>query len=386
MLDILLELFQIVPSFPTLCSLPCTSRLPSWFSQEMAMSLVDTLHPLRLFHGFLSMIAYDHLVLVDYLISADTGSRFLRYLLQHLTLAVNSWPSILQSANPVTTDQSKSSSFLPVPLGVRSHSHCTASVSPLSCTESLSSSRIQDRKKTAVSGGGTICSADEDSCSTCGTSVMVEMEENLADLNTAKLEVFAAPRDDVISLKIEPSKQPSDGEAGQQGVLRKRGRHSEERYEGHNEGRFEVTKGTEFVKSIRKEVLSEVGCGQTGGCVGRDLCNVYKNDEEHLEAVESQGHLPGSMSKVKSNEGLKQDSSSVVGKEGGRIPRTPELVRANVVAGTLSREGEKSMKCLQALRKTLERVHRGGLFPYNPTALVRRLLALEGLWIARRGV
>ncbi|KAK8956533.1 hypothetical protein KSP39_PZI000201 [Platanthera zijinensis] len=52
--------------------------------------------PIRLFHLVLLLLSYDHLVLVDYLISKDTGIHCLQYLLRCLHVIHNSWPAFLQ--------------------------------------------------------------------------------------------------------------------------------------------------------------------------------------------------------------------------------------------------------------------------------------------------
>ncbi|KZV47515.1 hypothetical protein F511_14587 [Dorcoceras hygrometricum] len=53
-------------------------------------------NPLHLFHLFLAEILYDHQVLLDYLISGDTGSRCAEYLLRSLRLVCDSWDLFLE--------------------------------------------------------------------------------------------------------------------------------------------------------------------------------------------------------------------------------------------------------------------------------------------------
>ncbi|XP_073141120.1 uncharacterized protein [Henckelia pumila] len=53
-------------------------------------------NPLHLFHLFLGEILYDHQVLLDYLISGDSGSRCAEYLLRSLRLVCNSWDLFLE--------------------------------------------------------------------------------------------------------------------------------------------------------------------------------------------------------------------------------------------------------------------------------------------------
>ncbi|KAG8384459.1 hypothetical protein BUALT_Bualt04G0120000 [Buddleja alternifolia] len=51
----------------------------------------DLFNPIFLFHLFLSEILYDHQVLLDYLISKDTGSSCAEYLLRSLRIVCDSW-------------------------------------------------------------------------------------------------------------------------------------------------------------------------------------------------------------------------------------------------------------------------------------------------------
>ncbi|XP_057770032.1 uncharacterized protein LOC130989894 isoform X2 [Salvia miltiorrhiza] len=51
----------------------------------------DLFNPIHLFHLFLAEISYDHQVLLDYLISKDTGSSCAEYLLRSLRIICNSW-------------------------------------------------------------------------------------------------------------------------------------------------------------------------------------------------------------------------------------------------------------------------------------------------------
>ncbi|KAJ0963400.1 hypothetical protein J5N97_028522 [Dioscorea zingiberensis] len=48
-------------------------------------------HPIHLFHLFLHLLHYDHLMIIDYLISNDTGVHCLRYLLRCLHKICESW-------------------------------------------------------------------------------------------------------------------------------------------------------------------------------------------------------------------------------------------------------------------------------------------------------
>lgn len=53
-------------------------------------------NPLHLFHLFLAEILYDHQVLLDYLISGDSGSRCAEYLLRSLRLVCDLWDLFLE--------------------------------------------------------------------------------------------------------------------------------------------------------------------------------------------------------------------------------------------------------------------------------------------------
>ncbi|KAK4262249.1 hypothetical protein QN277_027831 [Acacia crassicarpa] len=56
---------------------------------------LDIFNPVQLFHLFLCEIHYDHQVLLDYLISKDTGISCAKYLLRCLSLVSNSWRSFV---------------------------------------------------------------------------------------------------------------------------------------------------------------------------------------------------------------------------------------------------------------------------------------------------
>ncbi|CAL0313477.1 unnamed protein product [Lupinus luteus] len=64
--------------------------------QDFPFDLSDIFNPVHLFHLFLSEIHYDHQVLLDYLISKDTGISCAKYLLRCLHLICNSWKLFLK--------------------------------------------------------------------------------------------------------------------------------------------------------------------------------------------------------------------------------------------------------------------------------------------------
>ncbi|CAL5197659.1 unnamed protein product [Lathyrus oleraceus] len=59
--------------------------------RDFHFDLSDIFNPVYLFHLFLSEIHYDHQVLLDYLISKDTGISCVKYLLRCMNLICNSW-------------------------------------------------------------------------------------------------------------------------------------------------------------------------------------------------------------------------------------------------------------------------------------------------------
>ncbi|ESW27970.1 hypothetical protein PHAVU_003G248400 [Phaseolus vulgaris] len=59
--------------------------------KDFPLALSDIFKPVYLFHLFLCEIHYDHQVLLDYLISKDTGISCAKYLLRCLHLICNSW-------------------------------------------------------------------------------------------------------------------------------------------------------------------------------------------------------------------------------------------------------------------------------------------------------
>ncbi|XP_028764021.1 uncharacterized protein LOC114722220 isoform X2 [Neltuma alba] len=63
--------------------------------KDFPFCLLDVFNPVQLFHLFLSEIHYDHQVLLDYLISKDTGISCAKYLLRCLSLVSNSWQSFV---------------------------------------------------------------------------------------------------------------------------------------------------------------------------------------------------------------------------------------------------------------------------------------------------
>ncbi|KAL1538938.1 hypothetical protein AAHA92_27623 [Salvia divinorum] len=77
-------------------------HVPSFFQERQVVKdephaevknrlAADLFNPIHLFHLFLAEISYDHQVLLDYLISKDTGSICAEYLLRSLRIICNFW-------------------------------------------------------------------------------------------------------------------------------------------------------------------------------------------------------------------------------------------------------------------------------------------------------
>ncbi|KAH7433120.1 hypothetical protein KP509_07G055400 [Ceratopteris richardii] len=64
-------------------------------SEEAHTLLIEVFKPIRLFAVFLSLISYDHSVILDFLIGKDTSILCLKYLLRSLRIVRSSWPEFL---------------------------------------------------------------------------------------------------------------------------------------------------------------------------------------------------------------------------------------------------------------------------------------------------
>ncbi|XP_042439024.1 uncharacterized protein LOC122024409 isoform X7 [Zingiber officinale] len=92
--DILLQLLDA----PVINLQICSSGEEIHFEEEKksAVFVISSIfNPIYLFHVFLLLLHYDHLVLVDYLISKDTGIRFLQYLLRCLRVICTFWQTFV---------------------------------------------------------------------------------------------------------------------------------------------------------------------------------------------------------------------------------------------------------------------------------------------------
>ncbi|XP_076909378.1 uncharacterized protein LOC143566609 [Bidens hawaiensis] len=71
-------------------------RIPEVVAKDIPFLLSDVFDPVCLFHLFLSELHYDHQVLLDYLISKDTGASCAEYLLRCLRIVCDKWDSFLK--------------------------------------------------------------------------------------------------------------------------------------------------------------------------------------------------------------------------------------------------------------------------------------------------
>lgn len=83
MIEILLMLCKMTPLLLALVEKDLRHCIP----------VVTALGQAELFHAFLQTVSYDHTVLVDFLITQNTGTLFLRYLMLCIGLSINTWPA-----------------------------------------------------------------------------------------------------------------------------------------------------------------------------------------------------------------------------------------------------------------------------------------------------
>lgn len=82
MIEMLLMLCKMTPLLLALVEKDLRQCIP----------VVTALGQAELFHAFLRTVSYDHTVLVDFLITQNTGTLFLRYLMLCTGLFINTWP------------------------------------------------------------------------------------------------------------------------------------------------------------------------------------------------------------------------------------------------------------------------------------------------------
>lgn len=74
----------------------CKERISQEVEDDMLFLVSEFFHPIYLFHLFLAELLYDHEVLLDYLISKDTGASSAEYLLRCLRTVCDSWNFFLK--------------------------------------------------------------------------------------------------------------------------------------------------------------------------------------------------------------------------------------------------------------------------------------------------
>ncbi|KAH9711671.1 Golgin [Citrus sinensis] len=93
------------------CGAECRFNKRKWTAQDTKEDILfhvsNVFNPVHLFHLFLAELHYDHQVLLDYLISKDTGTDCAEYLLRCLRLVSDSWPLFMEfSLSGKVTNQS----------------------------------------------------------------------------------------------------------------------------------------------------------------------------------------------------------------------------------------------------------------------------------------
>ncbi|XP_048556733.1 uncharacterized protein LOC125537458 isoform X2 [Triticum urartu] len=82
-----------------LISLAIDKMETKWTSELIGAKLFSVVFdPVRIFHQWLSLLHYDHLVLVDYLISKDVGVHCAQYLLRCLRLVSGCWDAFVDDS------------------------------------------------------------------------------------------------------------------------------------------------------------------------------------------------------------------------------------------------------------------------------------------------
>ncbi|KAI3946023.1 hypothetical protein MKX01_024779 [Papaver californicum] len=93
--EVLLQLWSI-PFSDKRVALTGKGKASAEIEEEILFHLSNMLNPVQLFHLFLSELQYDHQVLLDYLISKDTGINCVKYLLRCLRTVSNSWHAFVE--------------------------------------------------------------------------------------------------------------------------------------------------------------------------------------------------------------------------------------------------------------------------------------------------
>ncbi|GAB2282553.1 hypothetical protein Dimus_017094 [Dionaea muscipula] len=96
--DLLFEVLLLLFSIPS-CSEKWFAKAIQGSEEPMDVALFhvsNLFHPTLLFYVFLAKLHYDHQMLLDYLISKDTGTRCAEYLLRCLRAVCDSWEFFLE--------------------------------------------------------------------------------------------------------------------------------------------------------------------------------------------------------------------------------------------------------------------------------------------------
>lgn len=94
LLEMLLQLLD-APSFTFHVQNNKNDRPLEELKKDMCLLFSSIFNPIHLFHMFLLVLHYDHSVLIDYLISKDTGIPCVKYLLRCLRIICESWPTFV---------------------------------------------------------------------------------------------------------------------------------------------------------------------------------------------------------------------------------------------------------------------------------------------------
>ncbi|XP_024974917.1 uncharacterized protein LOC112513026, partial [Cynara cardunculus var. scolymus] len=94
--DMLFEVLLQLANMPFGCEQRIAEEWTSMVVEKNILLLLsDVFDPVHLFHLFLSNLHYDHQVLLDYLISKDTGASCAEYLLKCIRIVCDKWNSFL---------------------------------------------------------------------------------------------------------------------------------------------------------------------------------------------------------------------------------------------------------------------------------------------------
>ncbi|RRT79280.1 hypothetical protein B296_00025595 [Ensete ventricosum] len=86
--DMLFDILLLLLDSPVISLQVCSNGEETSFEEmkkDIIYNISSIFNPIYLFHMFLLLLHYDHLVLVDYLLSKDLGIRFLQYLLRYIS-------------------------------------------------------------------------------------------------------------------------------------------------------------------------------------------------------------------------------------------------------------------------------------------------------------